>query len=161
VTANGIAEKVVSKLLPAEEDQRRMMLTGGNNTMSFGGRPEQSRRRSQSSRSATSPAGAPVTLTAGHRRWPSETAASSAAASDRPGEPISIATQQLGHRPAAGLRGVARIPGPRKVTFDTNPIPIANGKAGDAGAIQRPRILHADRDGQRRPAFHEVTSASP
>src|SRR5206468_5207071 len=36
ITANGVTEKVVSKLLPAEEINEHIMIANGNNTMRFG-----------------------------------------------------------------------------------------------------------------------------
>ncbi len=148
MTANGITEKVVSKLLPAEEINERMMLTGGNNTMSFG---EEDRNKPPTL--AIQPVGRRHRRRtghvdrAGHRRWPSETAASSAAASDGAGESISIAAQQLGH----STRGrsppdVARIPRAREGDIRHQSDPDRQRQGRHAGAIQRPRILHADRD---------------
>jgi hypothetical protein len=131
VTANGITEKVVSKLLPAEEINERMMLTGGNNTMSFG---EEDRNKPPTL--AIQPlgdvtAGAPVTLTAlvTDDGLPKPRPPAPPRPTD-PGNRFQSQRNSSATRPAAGLRLTwLEYRGPGKVTFDTNPIPIANGKA--------------------------------
>jgi hypothetical protein len=132
VTANGITEKVVSKLLPAEEITERMMLTGGTNNMVFG-----EEDRNQPPAITIQPigdvaAGAPVSLTAlvtddglPKPRPP---------AAPRPTEPANRFQSQRNsstNRPAmVGLRVTwFEYRGPGKVTFDTNPIRVADGKA--------------------------------
>jgi hypothetical protein len=132
ITANGITEKVVSKLLPAEEITERMMVANGNNILQLGDEDP-----NQPPTVAVTPlegvtAGAPVTLTAIVKddglpkpRPP---------APERPAQPTSRFQSQRNttSNPNAivGLRLTwLEYRGPAKVTFETNPVKVANEKA--------------------------------
>jgi hypothetical protein len=141
ITANGITEKVVSKLLPAEEINERMMIANGNNTMQFGEEDP-----NQPPTVAVSPlgevtAGAPVTLTAIVKDDGLPKPRPPAPA--RPTQPASRFQSQRNttSNPNAitGLRLTwLEYRGPAKVTFETNPIKVANEKAVTTARFAEP-----------------------
>lgn len=131
ITANGRTEKVVSKRLPSEEITERMITANGTNNMQFG--EEETNKPPTISLEPIAPAtvNAPVTLTAmiGDDGLP------------KPRPPAVPRPQSTGNRfqsqrntstprPQPGLRVTwVEYRGPAKATFETNPIPVVNGKA--------------------------------
>jgi hypothetical protein len=141
ITANGVTEKVVSKLLPAEEMNERMMIAGGNNTLVFGEEDANKPPALAIQPIGDVAAGAPVPLTAlitddglPKPRPP---------AAPRPTEPASRFQSQRNTSPnptaMVGLRVTwLEYRGPGKVTFETNPIRVANGKAVTTARFSAP-----------------------
>ena len=141
ITANGVTEQVMSKLLPAEEINERMMIAGGNNTMVFGEEDVNKPPSLTIQPIGDVAAGAPVLLTAlvtddglPKPRPP---------AAPRPTEPVSRFQSQrnTSANPSAmvGLRLTwLEYRGPGKVTFETNPIRVATGKAVTTARFSAP-----------------------
>ncbi|HWW83782.1 MAG TPA: hypothetical protein VNZ26_09285 [Vicinamibacterales bacterium] len=133
ITANGVTEKVVSKLLPAEEVNERMMIANGNNIMQLGEEDPNQPPTVTVSPPAGVTAGAPVTLTAIVKDdgLPKPRAPAPA----RPTQPASRFQSQRNSTTSnpnaiVGLRLTwLEYRGPAKVTFETNPIKVANEKA--------------------------------
>jgi len=134
ITANGRTEKVVSKLLPAEEINEHMMIAGGTKTMQFG-----EEDLNQPPTIAVAPiagvaAGAPVPLVAtvtddGLPR-PRPPAAPRPAAPSTTDSRFQSQRNNSAPRPSLGLRVTwIEYRGPAKATFDTNPVPVTDGKA--------------------------------
>lgn len=136
ITANGRAEKVIARLLPAEEINEHMMMAGGSNTMRFGEEDLNKPPAIAIAPVAAATVAAPVMLTAlvtddGLPRPRPE--------APRP-PPVSPAADQRfqSQRNSSGPNRNALVGlrvtwleyrGPAKVTFETNPIGVANGKA--------------------------------
>jgi hypothetical protein len=132
LTANGVTEKVVSKLLPAEEINERMMIANGNNTMRFG----EDDANQPPTLAVTPPgdvtAGTAVTLAASvtddglpKPRPP---------AAPRPTEPPNRFQSQRNTTVNANAMTGLRLTwleyrGPAKVTFEANPIRVAGTSA--------------------------------
>jgi hypothetical protein len=162
ITANGVTEKVASKLLPAEEINEHMMIAGGTNTMRF---DEEDLNKPPTL--AVGPVldvtvGAPVTLTAmvtddglPRPRPP---------APARPTEPVSRFQSQrntsTNRNAMIGLRLTwLEYRGPAKVTFETNPIPVAGDKAVTTARFAAPgtyTLIAVANDG-RLSTRHDVT----
>jgi hypothetical protein len=136
ITANGRAEKVVARLLPAEEINEHMMMAGGNNTMRFGEDDLNKPPAIAIAPVAAATVAAPVTLTAlvtddGLPRPRTEV--------PKP-PPVAQTTDQRfqSQRNSSGPNRNALVGlrvtwleyrGPAKVMFETNPIGVASGKA--------------------------------
>jgi hypothetical protein len=145
ITANGRAEKVVARLLPAEEINEHMMMAGGNNTMRFGEEDLNKPPAIAIAPVAAATVAAPVTLTAlvtddGLPRPRPE--------APKP-PPVSQTTDQRfqsqrnssgpNRNALAGLRVTwLEYRGPAKVMFETNPIGVASGKAVTAARFTAP-----------------------
>jgi len=141
ITANGVTEKVVSKLLPAEEINERMMIANGNNTMRFGEEDLNKPPTLAVAPIGEATAGAPVTLTANvtddglpKPRPP---------VAPRPTEPTSRFQSQrnTSSNPNAmiGLRLTwVAYRGPGKVTFETNPVRVVGDKTTTTARFAAP-----------------------
>jgi hypothetical protein len=139
ITANGRAEKVIARLLPAEEINEHMMMAGGNNTMRFGEEDLNKPPAIAIAPVAAATVAAPLTLTAmvtddglprpRSPRPPPEAPAPGSQTAD--GRFQSQRNSSAPNRNAlVGLRVTwLEYRGPAKVTFETNPIAVAVGKA--------------------------------
>jgi hypothetical protein len=135
ITANGRTEKVIARLLPAEEINEHMMIAGGNNTMRFGEDDANQPPTIKVAAIATVTAAAPVTLTAivtddGLPRPPTPVAPKPRTASS-PADPRFQSQRNSSATVAPlGLRVTwLEYRGPAKVTLDKNPIQVAEGNA--------------------------------
>jgi len=134
ITANGRTEKVVSKLLPAEEMNEHMMSAGGSNTITFG---EEDLNRPPTivvAPVAAATAGTPVTLVANVTDdglpKPRPPAAPTPAAPPTPDSRFQSQRNNSAPRASLGLRVTwIEYRGPAKASFDANPVPVADGKA--------------------------------
>jgi len=127
VTANGVTEKVVSKLLPAEEINEHMMIANGTNTMRFGEEDLNKPPTLVVAPVGEATAGARVTLTA--NVTDDGLPRPRAPVAPRPAEPTSRFQSQrnTSTNPNAmiGLRLTwLAYRGPGKVTFETNPVRV-------------------------------------
>jgi hypothetical protein len=143
ITANGREEKVVARLLPAEEINEHMMLAGGSNTMRFGEEDLNQPPTIAIAPVATANVTAPVTLTAMvtddglPRPRPEAPRPVSQTADER------FQSQRNSSAPnrnaLVGLRVTwLEYRGPAKVTFETNPIAVAGGKAETRARFSAP-----------------------
>jgi len=131
ITANGVTEKVVSKLLPAEEINEHMMIANGNNIMRFGEEDLNQPPAVQIAAIGDVTAGAAVTLSATvtDDGLPKPRAPSAPRPTAPPSRFQSQRNTTTGNTPL-GLRLTwLEYRGPAKVTFETNPIRVAGGKA--------------------------------
>jgi hypothetical protein len=134
ITANGRTEKVVSKLLPAEEINEHMMTAGGTNTMQFGEEDLNQPPTIAIAPIAGAAAGAPVPLVAnvtddGLPR-PRPPAAPRPAAPSTTDSRFQSQRNNSAPRSTLGLRVTwVEYRGPAKATFETNPVPVTDGKA--------------------------------
>jgi len=134
ITANGRTEKVVSKLLPAEEINEHMMIAGGTNTMQFGEEDLNQPPTIAIAPIAASAAGSPVPLVAnvtddGLPR-PRPPAAPRPAAPSTTDSRFQSQRNTSAPRATLGLRVTwIEYRGPAKATFDMNPVPVTDGKA--------------------------------
>jgi hypothetical protein len=134
ITANGRTEKVVSKLLPAEEINEHMMISGGTNTMQFGEEDLNKPPTIAIPPIAGAVVGAPVPLVAnvtddGLPR-PRAPAAPRPAAPQTSDNRFQSQRNNSAPRPTLGLRVTwVEYRGPAKATFETNPVPVTDGKA--------------------------------
>jgi hypothetical protein len=131
ITANGVTEKVVSKLLPAEEINEHMMIANGNNIMRFGEEDLNQPPAVQVAAIGDVTAGAAVTLSATvtDDGLPKPRAPSAPRPTAPPSRFQSQRNTTTGNTPL-GLRLTwLEYRGPAKVTFETNPIRVAGDKA--------------------------------
>src|SRR5262249_45467189 len=134
ITANGVSEKVVSKLLPAEEINEHMMIANGSNTMQFGEEDLNKPPTIAIPPLASAVAGSPVPLVAnvaddGLPR-PRPPAAPRPAAPQPPENRFQSQRNNSAPRPTLGLRVTwVEYRGPAKASFDMNPVPVTDGKA--------------------------------
>jgi len=131
ITANGVTEKVVSKLLPAEEIYEHMMIANGNNIMRFGEEDLNQPPAVQVAAIGDVTAGAAVTLSATvtDDGLPKPRAPSAPRPTAPPSRFQSQRNTTTGNTPL-GLRLTwLEYRGPAKVTFETNPIRVAGDKA--------------------------------
>lgn len=134
ITANGRAEKVVSKLLPAEEINEHMMIAGGTNTMQFGEEDLNKPPTIAIAPIAGAAAGSPVALVAnvtddGLPR-PRPAAAPRPAAPSTGDSRFQSQRNNSAPRPTLGLRVTwIEYRGPAKASFEVNPVPVTDGKA--------------------------------
>jgi len=134
ITANGRTEKVISKLLPAEEINEHMMIAGGNNTMQFGEDDLNQPPTIAIAPIGAAAVGAAVPLVAnvtddGLPR-PRPPAAPRPAAPSATDSRFQSQRNTSAPRPNLGLRVTwIEYRGPAKATFDTNPVPVSDGKA--------------------------------
>jgi hypothetical protein len=141
ITANGVTEKVVSKLLPAEEMNEHMMIANGTNTMRFGEEDLNKPPTLAVSPIGDATAGAPVTLTANvtddglpkprQPVAPRPTAPTSRFQSQRntsanPNAIVGLRVTWLAYR------------GPGKVTFETNPVRVVGDKTTTTARFAAP-----------------------
>ena len=134
ITANGRTEKVVSKLLPAEEMNEHMMIAGGSNTIQFG---EEDLNKPPTIAIAPIPsaaAGSPVVLVANVSDdglpKPRPPAAPRPAAPTTPDGRFQSQRNSSAPRPSLGLRVIwIEYRGPAKASFEINPVPVTDGKA--------------------------------
>jgi hypothetical protein len=145
ITANGHAEKVIARLLPAEEINEHMMLAGGSNTMRFGEDDLNKPPVIAVASVAAATVAAPLTLTAmvtddGLPRPRPEVPRSPAPTQTADGKFQSQRNSSAPTRNAlVGLRVTwLEYRGPAKVTFETNPIAVADGKAVTAARFAAP-----------------------
>jgi hypothetical protein len=150
ITANGRAEKVIARLLPAEEINEHMMMAGGSNTMRFGEEDLNKPPAISIVPVAAATVAAPVTLTAmvtddglpkarpEAPKPPPEAPAAVSQATD--GRFQSQRNSSAPNRNAlVGLRVTwLEYRGPAKVTFETNPIAVASGKAVTTARFSAP-----------------------
>ena len=141
ITANGVTEKVVSKLLPAEEINEHMMIANGSNTMRFGEEDVNQPPALDVGPVGEVTAAVPVTLVAKvtddglpKPRPPS---------APRPTQPPSRFQSQrnTSANPNAmiGLRLTwLEYRGPAKVTFETNPIRVTGAEATTTARFAAP-----------------------
>jgi hypothetical protein len=127
ITANGVTEKVVSKLLPAEEINEHMMIANGTNTMRFGEEDLNKPPALVVAPIGEASAGAPVTLTA--KVTDDGLPKPRPPVAPRPTEPTSRFQSQrnTSTNPNAmtGLRlSWLAYRGPGKVTFEANPVRV-------------------------------------
>jgi len=130
ITANGVTEKVVSKLLPAEEINEHMMIANGSNTMRFGEDDLNKPPTVTVAPLGDAAVGAPVTMSA--------TVADDglpkprAPAAPRPTAPPSRFQSQRNTTTGNQRQGLRltwlEYRGPGKFTFETNPIWIEGDK---------------------------------
>jgi hypothetical protein len=143
IVANGRTEKVVSKLLPSEEINEHMMIAGGNNTMQFGEEDLNKPPTVSVAPIAEATVNAPVSLSAtiaddGLPR-PRPPAAPRPAAPATADSRFQSQRNSSGARPALGLRiNWIEYRGPGKATFETNPVPVTNGKAATTVRFEAP-----------------------
>lgn len=134
ITANGRTEKVVSKLLPAEEINEHMMSAGGSNTMQFGEEDLNKPPAIVIAPIAGASVGVPVALVAnvsddGLPR-PRPPAAPRPAAPSTADSRFQSQRNNSAPRPTLGLRVTwIEYRGPAKASFEINPVPVTDGKA--------------------------------
>jgi hypothetical protein len=141
ITANGRAEKVIARLLPAEEINEHMMMAGGSNTMRFGEEDLNKPPTISIAPVVAATVAAPLTLTAmvTDDGLPKPRPEAPRPPPEAP-TPVSQTTdgrfqsQRNSSTPSrnalVGLRVTwLEYRGPAKVTFETNPIAVASGKA--------------------------------
>jgi hypothetical protein len=134
ITANGKTEKVVAKLLPAEEINEHMMIAGGSNTMRFGEEDLNKPPKITLAPMASAAASTPLTLTAtvvdDGLPKPPPPPKDPTVPQGVDGRFLAQRNSTGGARPNIGLRvNWIEYRGPGKVTFETNPIRVENGKA--------------------------------
>jgi hypothetical protein len=134
ITSNGRTEKVVSKLLPAEEINEHMMIAGGTNTMQFGEEDLNKPPAITIEPPGAVNAGAAVPLVANVTDdglpKPRPPAASRPAPAPTGDSRFQSQRNTSAGRPTLGLRVTwIEYRGPAKATFDTNPVPVVDGKA--------------------------------
>jgi hypothetical protein len=136
ITANGRTEKVVSRLLPSEEINERMMIAGGNNTMQFGEEDQNTPPTIALEPMTSASVGAPLTLVAKVVDDGLPRPRPPAPVAPRPPQPTTTANRfqsqrnSSASRPPLGLRVTwVEYRGPAQATFETNPVPVANGTA--------------------------------
>jgi hypothetical protein len=145
ITANGRTEKVMARLLPAEEINEHMMMAGGSNTMRFGEEDLNKPPEITIAPVAAATVAAPLTLTAmvtddGLPRPRPEAPAPPPVSQPTGGRFQSQRNSSAPNRNAlVGLRVTwLEYRGPAKVTFETNPIAVASGKAVTAARFAAP-----------------------
>jgi hypothetical protein len=136
ITANGRTEKVIARLLPAEEINEHMMMAGGSNTMRFGEEDLNQPPAIAIAPIAAATVAAPVMLSAmvtddGLPKPRPQAPKPSPVSQTADGR---FQSQRNSSAPArnaiVGLRvNWLEYRGPAKVTFETNPIGVAGGKA--------------------------------
>jgi hypothetical protein len=136
ITANGRTEKVIARLLPAEEINEHMMMAGGSNTMRFGEEDLNKPPAIAIVPIAAATVAAPVMLSAmvtddGLPKPRPQAPKPSSVSQTADGR---FQSQRNSSAPArnaiVGLRvNWLEYRGPAKVTFETNPIAVASGKA--------------------------------
>jgi hypothetical protein len=134
ITANGRTEKVVSKLLPAEEINEHMMIAGGSNTMQFGEEDLNKPPTIALAPVAAAVVGSPVPLVAtvvdDGLPKPRPPAAPRPAPPPTPDSRFQSQRNNSAPRPTLGLRvNWIEYRGPAKASFATNPVPVVDGKA--------------------------------
>jgi hypothetical protein len=140
ITANGATEKVISKLLPAEEINEHMMIANGSNIMRFGEEDLNQPPAVEIGTIGDVAAGVPVALTVKvtddglpKPRPPS---------APRPSAPPSRFQSQRntsGGNTPLGLRLTwLEYRGPAKVVFETNPVRVASGNAATTARFAAP-----------------------
>jgi hypothetical protein len=136
LTANGRTEKVMARLLPAEEINEHMMMAGGSNTMRFGEEDLNRPPEIGIAPVAAATVAAPLTLTAivtddGLPRPRPEAPSRPPVSQPTDGRFQSQRNSSAPNRTAlVGLRVTwLEYRGPAKVTFETNPIAVASGQA--------------------------------
>jgi hypothetical protein len=134
IAANGRTEKVVSKLLPAEEINEHMMIAGGSNTMQFGEEDLNKPPTIAVPPIAGAVAGSPVALLANVADdglpKPRPPTAPRPAAPPTPDSRFQSQRNNSAARPTLGLRVTwIEYRGPAKASFDSNPVPVIDGKA--------------------------------
>lgn len=141
ITANGVTEKVVSKLLAAEEINEHIMIANGNNTMRFGEEDLNKPPTLAVAPIGEATAGAPVSLTA--NVTDDGLPKPRAPVAPRPTEPTSRFQSQrnTSSNPNAmiGLRLTwVAYRGPGKVTFETNPVRVVGDKTTTTARFAAP-----------------------
>jgi hypothetical protein len=134
ITANGRTEKVISKLLPAEEINEHMMISGGSNTMQFGEEDLNKPPMIAIAPIAGAVVGSSVPLVAtvsdDGLPKPRAPAAPRPAAPPTPESRFQSQRNNSAPRPTLGLRVTwIEYRGPAKATFEANPVPVTDGKA--------------------------------
>jgi len=134
LTANGRTEKVVSKLLPAEEINEHMMIAGGSNTMQFGEEDLNKPPTIAVPPITGAVVGSPVPLVANVTDdglpKPRPPAAPRPAAPPTPDSRFQSQRNTSAPRAALGLRVTwIEYRGPAKASFEVNPVPVTDGKA--------------------------------
>jgi len=141
ITANGVTEKVVSKLLPAEEINEHIMIANGNNPMRCGEEDLNKPPTLAVAPIGEATAGAPVSLTA--NVTDDGLPKPRAPVAPRPTEPTSRFQSQrnTSSNPNAmiGLRLTwVAYRGPGKVTFETNPVRVVGDKTTTTARFAAP-----------------------
>jgi hypothetical protein len=134
IAANGRTEKVVSKLLPAEEINEHMMIAGGSNTMQFGEEDLNKPPTIAIPPIAGAVAGSPVSLLANVADdglpKPRPPAAPRPAAPSTSDSRFQSQRNNSAARPALGLRvNWIEYRGPARASFESNPVPVLDGRA--------------------------------
>jgi len=140
ITGNGVTEKVVSKLLPAEEINEHMMTANGSNIMRFGEDDLNQPPAVEVGAIGEVAAGVPVTLTAHvtddglpRPRPP---------AAPRPSAPPSRFQSQRNTSAGSAPIGLRltwlEYRGPAKVTFETNPVRVTSGNVATTARFASP-----------------------
>src|SRR5439155_6553870 len=140
VTANGVTEKVVSKLLPAEEINEHMMIANGSNTMRFGEEDANQPPVVEVAAIGEAAAGVPVTLTA--KVTDDGLPRPRPPAAPRPSAPSSRFQSQRNTSATNAPIGLRltwlEYRGPGKVTFETNPVRVVSEKAATTARFASP-----------------------
>jgi hypothetical protein len=134
LTAHGRTDTVVAKLVPAEEISEHMMVANGSNTVVMGVDDPNQPPSIELQRVMSATVGSPVALTAFVKDdglpKPPKPVAPRAVSTSPDGRFQAQRNSTGGGRGFAGLRVTwLEYRGPAKVTFQTNPIPVADGKA--------------------------------
>jgi hypothetical protein len=136
ITVHGRTERVIARLLPAEEINEHMMMAGGSNTMRFGEDDLNQPPTIAIAPVAAATVAAPLTLTAlvsddGLPRPRPEAPTRQAGSQTTDARFQSQRNSSTPNRNAlVGLRVTwLEYRGPGKVTFESNPIAVASGKA--------------------------------
>jgi hypothetical protein len=141
ITANGVTEKVLSKLLPAEEINEHMMIANGSNILRFGEEDLNQPPTIEVASVGEVAAGAPVTLTA--RVTDDGLPRPRPPAAPRPSAPPSrFQSQRNTTSPGTGIVGLRltwlEYRGPGKVTFETNPVRVTGDKTSTTARFAAP-----------------------
>jgi len=140
ITANGVTEKVVSKLLPAEEINEHMMIANGSNTMRFGEDDLNQPPAVEVAGIGEVAAGVPVALIA--RVTDDGLPKPRPPAAPRPSAPSSRFQSQRNTSATNAPLGLRltwlEYRGPAKVTFETNPVRVVSEKVATTARFASP-----------------------